>query len=178
MVETGRNLDDLWKMVENLNEEFFDNRIVVNAIEVDALDKGIRGLYDPDNKKIIIDSISLQTAPENEVEYIVYHEMCHQVITEHSFPFYFLLQRYVKQRELDRLGYTIWKKKRLAETLVDLICMTLIVSGFALILYLSGKDSLTLLCLVLGLSLISGGVALSVWFYSETDRILHKILNR
>lgn len=170
------NIDYLWRLVNKLNREFFYNRIVINEIETKPLEKRINGLYCPREKKIIIDEQHLRTASKDELEYTIYHEMCHQLIIVHDLRFSILLRNFTKKRNIDKIGIKAWKIKKVVETVVDIMCMLSIVSGCSVIMYKLENGSLTILYIIMSVSLILGGLVLSVWFTDRLDEVLVKIL--
>ena len=166
------DINYLWGLVEKLNEEFFDNRVVINEIEISSLGKQINGIYYAKERKIVLDEQYLRTASHDKLEYVVYHEMCHQFINKHNVQFNLFIKNYFKKRKMDRLGERRWKIRRNIETTFDVICMFLIISGFSIIVHKSINEDLTLLSIIMSLSLILCGYVSSIWFTDRSGDVL------
>ena len=172
MANNQRDLDYLWGLVEELNREFFDNQVVINEIEISSLGKDINGMYYPKEKKISLDEQHLKRASYDELEYTIYHEMCHQFIYKHNAQFNLFIKSYVNKRKIDKYGERKWKIRRNIETIFDIMCMFLIVSGFGVIVYKSSRDDLTILSTIMSVSLILCGYIFSIWFTQRSDDVL------
>jgi hypothetical protein len=172
MTNNQHDIHYLWGLVEELNREFFANRVVINEIEISSLERDINGIYYAKEKKIVLDEKCFRTASHDELEYIVYHEMCHQFINKHNTEFNLFIKNYFRKRKMDKLGERAWKIRRNIETIFDILCMFLIVSGFSVLVYESSRENLTLLCITISVSLILSGFILSIWLTARSGDVL------